>query len=185
MMCKKLILAVGIFTLLTSSGCGRKNDPQAEKKTEDKHEEEKEGGQKQEDEKKGGQKQAEEKGRIKLSPEALKNAGIKTAPAKSQALTDTIQVTANIAHNQDRLFHVTPRITGRVVDVKVSLGNDVQVGTVLAVLDSVELGQTKSEYLKSQTLLELTRHDHHHRLPADPDPSGRRKRSDGALRGRL
>lgn len=151
----KWILAAAILFVL--SGCGGKSEPQAEKKSEAKHDGEKEGGEKHADEKKAGQKPAEEKGRVKLSAEALKNADIKTAPAKSEAVGDTIQATANIAHNQDRLFHVTPRITGRVVDVRASLGSDVQAGTVLAILDSIELGQTKSEYLKSQTLLELTK----------------------------
>ena len=66
-------------------------------------------------------------------------------------------MTATIAHNQDRLFHVTPQITGRVVDVRVSIGSDVKIGTVLAMLDSTELGQTKLEYIKSQTLLELAK----------------------------
>ena len=66
-------------------------------------------------------------------------------------------MTATIAHNQDRLFHVTPRITGRVIDVRVSVGSEVKSGKVLAMLDSTELGQTKVEYIKSQTLLELAK----------------------------
>ena len=154
---KNLIFVLAVFIALAGFGCGGKSEPQAEKKTEAKHEGEKEGGEKHEDEKKGGQKHAEEKGRVKLSPEALKNAGIKTAAAKAEAITDTLAVTATISHNQDRLFHVTPQITGRVVDVRVSVGSEVKTGSVLAVLDSIELGQTKSEYIKTQTFLELAK----------------------------
>jgi cobalt-zinc-cadmium efflux system membrane fusion protein len=66
-------------------------------------------------------------------------------------------VTATISHNQDRLFHVTPRISGRVVDVRVGVGSEVKSGAVLAMLDSTELGQAKVEYLKTQTFLELAR----------------------------
>src|SRR5262245_35188062 len=102
-------------------------------------------------------KREAEKERIKLSAEALKNAGIKTAPAAAQALADTLVVAAVVSHNQDQLFHVTPRITGRVVDLRVSIGSAVKTGSVLAVLDSTELGQTKAEYLKAQTLLELAK----------------------------
>jgi cobalt-zinc-cadmium efflux system membrane fusion protein len=58
-----------------------------------------------------------EKGRIKLSAEAIKNAGIKTVIVNAEALPDLLSVTANISHNQDRVFHVTPRIRGRVVEV--------------------------------------------------------------------
>jgi cobalt-zinc-cadmium efflux system membrane fusion protein len=43
------------------------------------------------------------------------------------------------------------------VDIRVSIGSAVKAGSVLAVLDSTELNQSKSEYLKSQTLLELAK----------------------------
>src|SRR5262245_5731536 len=62
---------------------------------------------------------------VRLSPEAIANAGIKTVPVKAEAVQETISVTANISHNQDRLFHVTPRIRGRVVEVSVSVGSEV------------------------------------------------------------
>jgi len=148
------VAAVFFFVFL---GCGEKKDAELGSRTEPKKTREKAKEEKPEAKKKGEQKHAEEKERIKLSPEALKNAGIKTAPAKAQAIADTLAVTATISHNQDRLFHVTPRITGRVVEVRVNVGNDVKAGSVLAVLDSTELGQTKVEYLKSQTLLELAK----------------------------
>jgi membrane fusion protein, heavy metal efflux system len=98
-----------------------------------------------------------EKGRIKLSAEAIKNAGIKTVIVNAEALPDLLSVTANISHNQDRVFHVTPRIRGRVVEVYVSLGSSVGQGTRLALLDSTELGESKAEYLKAKTLLELAK----------------------------
>ncbi len=151
---KQSILFFAVFLMF--SACGKKASDDHEHKEGEKHDQEKEGGVKQKSEKKG-EDHSDEKKSVKLSPEALKNAGIKTAPAKTEAITDTIQVTANIAHNQDRLFHVTPRIAGRVVEVRVSIGSDVKTGSVLAVLDSTELGQTKVEYLKSQTLLELAK----------------------------
>ena len=152
---RKWIFASAVLVVL--SGCGGKSGSQAEKRSEAKHDGEKEGGEKREDKKQGGQKHAEEKGRVKLSPEALKNAGIKTEPAKMEPIVDTLSVTATVSHNQDRLFHVTPRITGRVVDVRVTVGSDVKAGSVLAILDSTELGQTKAEYLKTQMLLELAK----------------------------
>jgi len=152
MMRKNLLFILVMSTVLIGSGCGEKHDNRAEKKLVDKHEEKEAGG-----EKKGEQKHAEEKERVKLSPDALKNAGIKTAPANAEAIAETLAVTATIAHNQDRLFHVTPRITGRVVDVRAGVGSEVKSGSVLALLDSTELGQTKLDYMKSQTFLELAK----------------------------
>jgi cobalt-zinc-cadmium efflux system membrane fusion protein len=152
-----LLLAVALFIIVAGSGCGRKSEYQAQKKTDGKKESEKARGSTENAAKKSEQKHSKEKKQVKLSPEALKNAGIKTATVTMHALADTITVTATISHNQDRLFHVTPRITGRIVDVRVSLGSEVKTGSVLAVLDSTELGQAKSEYLKSQTLFELAK----------------------------
>lgn len=148
------VAAVFFFAFL---GCGEKKETDLDHRTEAKKTSEKGKEEKHEGETKGEQKHAEEKERVKLSPEALKNAGIKTAPAKAEAIAETLAVTATIAHNQDRLFHVTPRITGRVVDVRVSLGSGVKAGSILAVLDSTELGQAKSEYIKAQTLLDLAK----------------------------
>lgn len=151
------MLLVATVFFIAFVGCGEKKEAEPDNRTEAKKTSEKGKEEKHEGEKKGEQKHAEEKERVKLSPEALKNAGIKTAPAKAEAIAETLAVTATISHNQDRLLHVTPRITGRVVDVRVNVGSDVKAGSVLAVLDSTELGQTKLEYIKSQTLLELAK----------------------------
>ena len=94
---------------------------------------------------------------ITLSAEAIKNAGIKTTAVKAESLPETIRATANIAHNQDRLLHVTPRIRGRVVEVYVTVGSEVNGGSSMALLDSTELGEAKADYLKAKTLLDLAR----------------------------
>jgi cobalt-zinc-cadmium efflux system membrane fusion protein len=135
------VAAVWFFAFL---GCGERKETETGHKTEAK-------------ESAKTKDHAEEKKRIKLTPEALKNAGIKTVPVKAEAIAETLAVTATISHNQDRLLHVTPRITGRVIDVRVNVGSEVKAGSVLAVLDSTELGQIKLEYIKSQTLLELAK----------------------------
>jgi cobalt-zinc-cadmium efflux system membrane fusion protein len=151
---KTWILVFAVFFML--SACGGKTTDDHEHKEGEKHDQKKEGGEKQ---KKQNTKEehSEEKQNVKLSPEALKNAGIKVEPVKTGALAASVTVTANISHDQDRLFHVTPRIAGRAVEVRASVGSEVKMGSVLAVLDSTELGQTKAEYLKAQTLLELAK----------------------------
>ena len=66
-------------------------------------------------------------------------------------------MTANIAHNQDRIFHVTPRVRGRVVEVYASVGSSLPAGSPLALLDSTELGESRAEYTKAQALLDLAK----------------------------
>jgi membrane fusion protein, heavy metal efflux system len=134
-------LAFVVSVALFISGCGESAHKEVEANragaSKDKHEAEKE--------------------RIKLSAEAIKNAGIKTVIVNAESLPALLTVTASISHNQDRVFHVTPRIRGRVVEVYVSLGSSVGQGTRLALLDSTELGESRAEYFKAKTLLELAK----------------------------
>lgn len=94
---------------------------------------------------------------IKLSQEALTTLNLKTSVVERKPLSSEIKTTAVIEPNRTRIAHVSPRISGRVVDVKAFLGDSVQQGQVLAELDSIELGQTKAEYLESKANLEVAR----------------------------
>lgn len=95
---------------------------------------------------------AEEEGVIHLAPEALRLASFQTAAVERRPLTEGLRLTAVIKANEDRLAHVSPRIPGRVVQVRKLLGDTVKTGDILAVLDSVELGKAKADYLKFQAL---------------------------------
>ena len=97
-------------------------------------------------------KHAEAPGVVRLSPAALRSFTVKTAPVERRPLTEDVRVTAVIKPNENRLAHVSPRIAGRVVEVRKLLGDAVKTGDVLAVLDSVELGKAKADYLKFQAL---------------------------------
>jgi len=94
---------------------------------------------------------------IILSQEALKTLTLKTSVVERRPISSEIKTTAVIEPNRTRIAHVSPRISGRVVDVKAFLGDSVQQGQVLAELDSIELGQTKAEYLESKANLEVAR----------------------------
>jgi cobalt-zinc-cadmium efflux system membrane fusion protein len=131
---------------LGAAGCGDKQ------KAIEKAHEEKAGEDKHDD--KHDQKKEES---IALTPEAAKNVGLATTPVGFKPVREKIAATATIAHNQDRVFHVTPRIDGRVLELYVSVGSGVSTGQKLALLDSTTMGETKSEYLKSKTLVELAK----------------------------
>jgi cobalt-zinc-cadmium efflux system membrane fusion protein len=94
---------------------------------------------------------------IKLSGDAIKNMRVATAEVNLKPAREKITATATISHNQDRLFHVTPQIAGRVVEVYASVGKSVSSGERLALLDSTTMGETKSELMKAKTLLELAK----------------------------
>lgn len=102
---------------------------------------------------------SEDEGHLTLTPEALRTLEIKTAPVELRALGNEIRTTAVIEPDQTRIAHVSPRIPGRAIDVKAILGDRVTKGQVLAELDSIELGQSKADYLKAKANLQVARAD--------------------------
>jgi cobalt-zinc-cadmium efflux system membrane fusion protein len=66
-----------------------------------------------------------------------------------------ISATGKVEANADRIAHVSPRISGKIVAVRASLGDSVSAGQALATLDSVELGEALNRYHQSKTKLAL------------------------------
>jgi cobalt-zinc-cadmium efflux system membrane fusion protein len=150
-------LVEGVFLSIVclvfiACGGGRETDhaEKAEGSHKEDHSEAKEGKGHKEDA--SGSKEA-----IKLSGDAIKNMRLATAEVNLKPTREKITATATISHNQDRLFHVTPQIAGRVVEVYASVGTSVSGGERLALLNSTTMGETKSELMKAKTLLELAK----------------------------
>jgi cobalt-zinc-cadmium efflux system membrane fusion protein len=142
------------FTHLTSGG------EQTEKK-EAGNKEEKAGGHDEDKEKTKkkegheGHDEHGEEGKVTMTAEAQKQNGVVVAPAKKQRLAGMISATGKVEANADRIAHVSPRISGKIVAVKASLGDSVAVGQALATLDSVELGEALNRYHQSKNRLAL------------------------------
>jgi cobalt-zinc-cadmium efflux system membrane fusion protein len=98
---------------------------------------------------------AHEEGLVKMAAEVQKQNGVVVAQAKKQQLAGVISATGKVEANADRIAHVSPRISGKIVAVSTSLGDSVGAGQVLATLDSVELGEALSRYHQSKTRLAL------------------------------
>lgn len=122
------------------------------------HKDEKEGGHKEageHKEEKEGHEGHDESGSVKMTAEVQKQNGVVVAAAKKQRLAGSISATGKVEANADRIAHVSPRISGKIVSVKASLGDSVAAGQSLATLDSVELGEALSRYHQSKTKLAL------------------------------
>ena len=120
------------------------------------HTDEKEGGGHKE--KKGGHEGHDEHGEeggIKMTAEVQKQNGVVIVPAKKQRLIGAINATGKVEANADKIAHVSPRISGKIVIVKASLGDSVSAEQDLAALDSVELGEALNRYNQSKTKLAL------------------------------
>jgi cobalt-zinc-cadmium efflux system membrane fusion protein len=131
-----VILASGALSF--ASGCGSKKEDGG------KHADEKAGAHKDE---KAGEHKGE--GLIKLSDAEAAQAGVKTEALAEQQLADTLNVTATIEANPERMAHVLPRIPGRIVSVSAKLGGTVTQGQVLATLESIEAGEAYSAYAQA------------------------------------
>ena len=115
-----------------------------------------------ESEEHGGEKEGHEghdehggEGLVKMAAEAQKQNGVAVAAAGKQRLAGVISATGKVEANADRIAHVSPRIAGKIVSVRASLGDAVAAGQPLATLDSVELGEALNRYRQSKTRLAL------------------------------
>ena len=111
------------------------------------HKEEKEGHE--------GHDEHGEVGSVKMTAEMQKENGVVVAQAKKQRLGGVISATGKVEANADRIAHVSPRISGKIVAVRSSLGDSVAAGQALATIDSVELGEALNRYHQSRTKLAL------------------------------
>ncbi|MCP4663551.1 MAG: efflux RND transporter periplasmic adaptor subunit, partial [bacterium] len=92
---------------------------------------------------------------VELSPEAASHAGIRTARVEERVLADELETTGQVDFDRDRLAHVSPRIPGRVHQVRARLGQQVGADETLAEIDSIELGKAKAEFLQAKAKEEL------------------------------
>lgn len=99
---------------------------------------------------------AERSPSLALTAEEVKAAGIEVETVQPQTVNETLALTGTITPNQDRIAKVTPRLTGRVASVAVAQGTRVKAGQVLAVLESIELGETQSAYLQARSEATVT-----------------------------
>lgn len=88
---------------------------------------------------------------VKLSADAIQRYGIKVEPAARHVLTPTLLAPARVSFNTEAMAHVGSPLRGRVVELKVRLGDAVKKGDALLVIESPELGQAQSDYLQKRS----------------------------------
>ena len=97
---------------------------------------------------------------IALSTEEIQELGLQTRTASPGVLELVSSFPGEVMVNQDRFTHIVPRVKGIVESVSFSEGDRVSAGDVLAVLDSRELADIKSEYLASVERADIARLTH-------------------------
>lgn len=82
--------------------------------------------------------ESEEEGRVILNPVQREAAGIRLAAATAREIPIVKELPGEIVVNADRLAHIVPRFSGIAREVRKNLGEQVQAGEVLAVIEANE-----------------------------------------------
>jgi membrane fusion protein, heavy metal efflux system len=104
-----------------------------------------------------GASEPEAPAEVVLSPEAVSQAGIKTAPAEAAVSEVTVQLPGTVAADAYREVKVVSLVGGIVTKVHVELGATVTRGVPLATLFSPELAEAQTKYLSMHAMLAADR----------------------------
>lgn len=94
------------------------------------------------------------------SPAVARRAGLQVQALRTQDVRETVVCNAQVAFDGDHYAHLASRAPGTVVEVLADLGDRVQRGDMLAVIDSSELGSAKAQFLQARSLVELWQKNH-------------------------
>ncbi len=86
---------------------------------------------------------------VRLSPQELNEFGITLETSREGSLDQYIELPGEIVLNSDRLAHVIPRVAGIVREARKTVGETVETGELMAVLESRELADAKAAFLSS------------------------------------
>jgi cobalt-zinc-cadmium efflux system membrane fusion protein len=137
------MLPLFLCILLFQEGCGNKEPPTSEKRPASV------------ESKEGANQEEKRPDVVTLTPEQLKISNIEAQKVVPGAPTSLLTATAVIELNGDKTSKVSSRVTGRISRLMVSQGDKVKPGQALAFMDTVELGQIWSDYVKTKSRHEL------------------------------
>ncbi len=89
------------------------------------------------------------------SREAVEKAGIDVAPVKQAPISESISANGEVTYDQTRVARLSARVPGTVWRVEKELGVPVQKGEVLALIDALQVGQAKSDFLQALAQVDL------------------------------
>jgi membrane fusion protein, heavy metal efflux system len=99
----------------------------------------------------------EERAAIRLTDEQIEMSGIELAAVQNGTLVRRIVVPATIVPDADRIARASVKLSATVAELRKKLGDTVEKGEVIAVLESREVANAKSEYLAARLNNDLQR----------------------------
>jgi cobalt-zinc-cadmium efflux system membrane fusion protein len=92
---------------------------------------------------------------IKLSERQIDAGNFVVVEAKAGVLARRIHVPGSIVPSGDHIARVAVRLLGTVAELRKRLGDSVEAGEVIAVIESREVADAKSEYLAARLVFDL------------------------------
>jgi cobalt-zinc-cadmium efflux system membrane fusion protein len=92
---------------------------------------------------------------IKLTERQVEAGKFAVAEVRAGKLSKRISVPGSIVASGDRIARVAVRLLGTVSELRKRLGDNVQAGEVMAVIESREVADAKSEYLAARLVFDL------------------------------
>lgn len=92
---------------------------------------------------------------VKLSDQQVTAAAIETAVAGPGTITRSIAVPGTIIPHADKIGRVSVKLSGTVAELRKKIGDSVAKGEVVAILESREVADAKSEFLGARLSNEL------------------------------
>lgn len=97
-----------------------------------------------------GGEHGEQQQRVHLNKQQRQRLNLEIGKAEAGSASAIVEAPATVRFNADRVARVGPRLEAKVVKVTKDLGDSVKAGETVAVLDSVELGRAKADYLTAR-----------------------------------
>lgn len=92
---------------------------------------------------------------VRLTAAAIAEAGIGTWTVKPVNLEHLLVLNGQVGHDENKLLQVGANVRGRVVSIPVDLGARVVKGDVLAIVESVDLGRAREEFVRELSALRV------------------------------
>lgn len=98
--------------------------------------------------------------RITLSGEAYSELRLKLATAEERELAPALEVAAELVPDPDRRVDVGSRVPGRIVEFRAKIGDRVERGSPLVVIESPDVGRARADFIAASARAEVARQVH-------------------------
>lgn len=89
------------------------------------------------------------------SEESLAKSGVDIDVVSEQSVVESITANGQIVFDQTRTAHLSSRVPGTIYRVEKKIGDKVKAGDVLVLVDALEVGKSKTDFLKAISDLRL------------------------------